>query len=354
MVTRPSASFQFSELRRRVQQDLDRRGLPRHGGARMQRKALCILAWFTCSYLGVLLLGPFHPALAIFCLLSLVLASIPLELSVMHEASHRCLSGRADVDRWWSHAITLMGPSPTLWHHQHVIGHHGSTNVPGRDPDIDSGGLLRLSTSQRWRPWHAVQHWTAAPFYSLLLVNWTWIADLRDVIVNRYRLSPSRWLALLAEVVVGRLIHALLFVVLPWWAFRDAGVVLIGYTVYWLLFGLGAALIFQLAHVNGVQAFPRDGRRGDWALHQLRTTADFAPTSQWFSWWAGGLNMQVVHHIFPGVSQVHFPGIQRIVREYCKETGTTYHVFPSVIAAVRAHFAHLRAMARPTAVSTPP
>ena len=38
----------------------------------------------------------------------------------------------------------------------------------------------------------------------------------------------------------------------------------------------------------------------EWAIHQIKTTANFAPRNKIISWFVGGLNFQVEHHFFPG------------------------------------------------------
>ena len=54
-----------------------------------------------------------------------------------------------------------------------------------------------------------------------------------------------------------------------------------------------------------------------WAEHQLKTTSNFAMNNAVISWFAGGLNFQIEHHLFPKVSHVHYPAISRIVQEKC-------------------------------------
>ena len=39
------------------------------------------------------------------------------------------------------------------------------------------------------------------------------------------------------------------------------------------------------------------------------------------SWFVGGLNYQIEHHLFPKVSHVHYPEISKIVMAKCKELG---------------------------------
>jgi len=53
----------------------------------------------------------------------------------------------------------------------------------------------------------------------------------------------------------------------------------------------------------------------DWAVNQLYNTANFAPGARILSWYVGGLNYQVEHHLFPRISHVHYPALNKIVRE---------------------------------------
>ena len=50
----------------------------------------------------------------------------------------------------------------------------------------------------------------------------------------------------------------------------------------------------------------------EWAIHQLKTTANFATKSRIATWFMGGLNYQVEHHLFPKISHIHYPKINKI------------------------------------------
>jgi linoleoyl-CoA desaturase len=107
------------------------------------------------------------------------------------------------------------------------------------------------------------------------------------------------------------------------------------------------AVVFQLAHVVEGRTFhlpETDGvmLKEEWAVHQVNTTANFATKSKIVSWLTGGLNFQVEHHLFPRISHIHYPYINGIVRDTCKEFGIDYQEYPNVISAIRAHVSHLR------------
>src|SRR5690606_36417375 len=126
-------------------------------------------------------------------------------------------------------------------------------------------------------------------------------------------------------------------------------VVLIFYTATWFSIGLILGLIFQLAHCGEGSAFPEPDARthrvaSGWAAHQVATTADLAPGNRLLTWYVGGLNFQIEHHLFPQVCHVHYPRLAGIVREVCGELGVRYTSHPSLRAALAAHGRLLRRM----------
>ena len=114
--------------------------------------------------------------------------------------------------------------------------------------------------------------------------------------------------------------------------------------------GLILGMVFQSAHIMEVCEFSKpndEGRMKDeWAVHQLRTTTDFAPNNKLVTWFVGGLNFQVVHHLFPKISHVHYPDLAPIVRRTAQEFGVPYHCIPTFSEAVLGHGKMLRALGR--------
>jgi linoleoyl-CoA desaturase len=82
----------------------------------------------------------------------------------------------------------------------------------------------------------------------------------------------------------------------------------------------------------------------NWAVHQLYTTSDFAPNSKIFSWFIGGLNYQVVHHLFPNISHVHYKNLAKIVEETALKHQLPYHVNKTFPGAVYQHALMLKSL----------
>jgi linoleoyl-CoA desaturase len=118
---------------------------------------------------------------------------------------------------------------------------------------------------------------------------------------------------------------------------------LVGFSVMHFVLGLFLALVFQLAHVVEHAEFSVAGVEpvkieNEWAIHQVKTTANFAAKNKLITWLVGGLNFQIEHHLFPRISHVHYPHISKIVRETCEQFNIRYNYFPTMAAAVGSHF----------------
>jgi len=80
----------------------------------------------------------------------------------------------------------------------------------------------------------------------------------------------------------------------------------------------------------------------NWAVHQLHTTTNFGNKSRWFSWYVGGLNFQIEHHLFPNICHVHYRNIAEIVRGTAKEYGLPYKNVSTFVSALYRHLKLLK------------
>ena len=84
----------------------------------------------------------------------------------------------------------------------------------------------------------------------------------------------------------------------------------------------------------------------NWAVHQLATTANFAPKNKIMSWFVGGLNYQVEHHLFTNISHVHYPAISKIVKKTAIEYGIPYYSEDRFFKALKKHASMLKSLGR--------
>ena len=110
--------------------------------------------------------------------------------------------------------------------------------------------------------------------------------------------------------------------------------------------GVVLTVIFQLAHTVEGTSYPIPNEEGNienhWAIHQLNTTVNFSRNSKIISWFVGGLNYQVEHHLFPNICHVHYPKISPIVKQTAEEFGIPYLENNSFTDAILSHIRALR------------
>lgn len=80
----------------------------------------------------------------------------------------------------------------------------------------------------------------------------------------------------------------------------------------------------------------------EWAKSQVQTTLDYGHGSPAAAYLSGALNYQSVHHLFPTVSQYHYPAITPVVMEVARKHGVKFNVVPTFVDAFKAHVQHLR------------
>jgi len=126
---------------------------------------------------------------------------------------------------------------------------------------------------------------------------------------------------------------------------------LIGFLLNAAVAGFLLSIVFQLAHTVDETSFPVpllpfNKIEDEWALHQLKTTANFATKNKFISCWLGGLNFQVEHHLFPKISHIHYPVVCNIVRETCIALGVPHIEHSKMYLAIASHISYLKRMGR--------
>ncbi|MBU3676470.1 MAG: acyl-CoA desaturase, partial [Chitinophagaceae bacterium] len=151
------------------------------------------------------------------------------------------------------------------------------------------------------------------------------------------------------EFWLGKILNLGLFLVIPIMVFGFWQAIM-GFLVMHGVLGSALALVFQMAHAVEDATFPVPNDKNkietEWALHQVKTTVNFAMNNKVISWLVGGLNYQVEHHLYPKISHIHYPEISKIVRKTCEDLNIQYLAFPTFGQALVSHFTYLRQVGR--------
>jgi linoleoyl-CoA desaturase len=349
----PAHSPMWKELNRRVDAYFSERGSSKNGDGRLWSKTVVILSVLVASWaLLVFAATTWWQALPLMILLSLSMVGVGF--NIQHDGGHDAYATTTGWNRFVAFGLDLVGGSSYVWRFKHSVIHHHFTNIDGVDDDINARPFLRLSPDQSRYRFHRFQHWYAWPLFGFLPPKWTFIDDFKALIRGRIgsQRMPRPKGASLAFFVLGKLGFISWIFVIPMLAGHSFGLVLGYYAIYCLVGGIVMSTVFQMAHVVQEADFvpaPPEGERMDrcWSEHQLATTVDFAPGNRFLTWFLGGLNYQVEHHLFPRISHIHYPALANIVRETCAEFGVLHRSHPTFWSAIVSHVRHLRQLGEP-------
>ena len=81
-------------------------------------------------------------------------------------------------------------------------------------------------------------------------------------------------------------------------------------------------------------------------LYQMRTTNNFARGNRLLSWYVGGLNYQIEHHLFPRVCHVHYRQLSPIVESLASEARRALPQLADALAGDPLALPHAEALRR--------
>jgi len=285
-------------------------------------------------------------SIALCMLLGINLAGIGF--NVMHDGAHGSFSRKTWVNELMGYSLNFMGGNVYLWKHKHNVNHHSFTNIEGMDDDIDIKPWIRVHSEQEKYWYHRFQHVYWVVLYGITYLLWVYVQDFKKYFTGKIGETTFKKMSVKEHIIfwASKLLYVGAFIVLPIFTVGWLNM-LIGYLIVSFVCGFVIAVVFQLAHIVEDAAFetpdtPVYKIDNEWAVHQVQTTANFATKSKIVSWFTGGLNFQVEHHLFPRISHIHYPKINQLVKETCEQFGINYMEYPTVLAAVRSHVVHLK------------
>ena len=345
----------ISTMRDRVAQYFEAHKISKFGNFNMVIKSIFMLSLYLIPYFLIITGVVSNDWMILLLWIIMGLGSAGIGLSIMHDANHGSYSKNVYVNRILGYLLNLIGGSAVNWKIQHNYLHHGYPNIDGMDEDINPGIVMRLSPHQKLYKLHKWQHIYGWFIYGLMTLSWVTSKDYAQL--KRYKdegllTKQNRsygWL--LAELIIFKIVFFTYLLIIP---------IIFSETIWWktILFfacmhfvqGFILTVIFQSAHVMPTSQYPvpdNDGQvNNSWAIHQMVTTTDFSPKSRIFSWYIGGLNYQIEHHLFPNICHVHYKKLSEIIKRTAKEYGIPYNVQPDFISALINHWRMLKRLGR--------
>ncbi|SFS46046.1 fatty acid desaturase family protein [Sphingobacterium wenxiniae] len=319
------------------------------GNRRIYIKAAVLLSSIVALYIILVFVQP-HWAISIPLCMLLGANLAAIGFNIMHDAGHNSFSDNKRLNTILSYTLNLLGGNIYFWKLKHNVAHHTYTNIDGEDHDIEVK-FMRIHQDQQLKKHHRYQHIYFIFLYSISYLAWIFYQDYEKYFRQKMGKTSETFHFPLREKIIfwtSKTLHFLVFIVIP---MISVGVLptLIGILVAGAVCGLSLATVFQLAHVvtdTEFKTIDESKVEEEWMIHQLQSTANFATRSKVLTWLLGGLNFQVEHHLFPKISHVHYPAINAIVQQTCKEYNIQYIEYPTFWQAFRSHIKVIQAMAR--------
>ncbi|KAE8325737.1 fatty acid desaturase-domain-containing protein [Aspergillus sergii] len=257
-----------------------------------------------------------------------------------HDSGHMGITHHFHVDSVIGIIIAdyLGGLSLGWWKRNHNV-HHIVTNAPEHDPDIEHMPFFAIShrflTSLRSTYYERIMTFDAFANFMLRYQNYLYYPILLFGRFNLYRLSweyllcgqapkkgPAwwhRWFEMAGQVFFWYWFgYAVVYRSIPDWSSRLV-FILISHMVT-------APLHVQITLSHFAMSTADLGVNESFPQKMLRTTMDVdCPT--WLDFFHGGLQFQAIHHLYPRIPRHNLRRTQKLVMEFCRDTGIPYAVF---------------------------
>ncbi|MTC23533.1 MULTISPECIES: fatty acid desaturase family protein [unclassified Providencia] len=258
-----------------------------------------------------------------------------LAINMVHDASHNAVFQRGALNRIVNFWVTIpLGLDPDCWRVRHIVFHHSHTNVRDYDLDIEENFLLRQTPYQRWYPFMRWQHlyWPliAAMTFLALIWGYDWFDRFHFTrVAPKMRYQGAKGIGVF---FLSKSLHLALAILLPYWVLSPYGIGIGTLLGVYLLSQMFASFIFVVLILGTHWAkatfytAPDSGRMEQgFYTHTFSTTYDWQTTPKCLTYWLGGLNLHLTHHLFPNWHHRHYPALARIIQQTAAQFGMDYH-----------------------------
>ena len=257
---------------------------------------------------------------------------------VGHDSAHNGITHHRNVDIMIGMVVgpLLTGISTAWWKRSHNA-HHVVTNSVSHDPDIQHIPFFAV-TADLFKRGGVWSHYHRRFFHfdgaAKLLLSYQHLLYYPVMCFARWNLYVQGWLLLLdfktktdyrAFEILCLFTHYgwLSYVVscLPSWQLRLLWL-LVSHMIAGILHVQITISHFSMPTYDG-PSLPGVQHGEEFLLQQLHTSMDLnsGPLNDWFY---GGLQWQVVHHVFPRVPRHNLPEVKRRLQAMCKAHGLVY------------------------------
>jgi linoleoyl-CoA desaturase len=341
------------DLAHRVNDYFRARQISRHANPEMVFKTVLGFVLWIATYIW-LMTGRFNWLEVVGIYVIHGYTQLFMGLNIAHDANHGAYSKNKTINKALGRVFDCVGLSSYMWRLMHNDAHHTFVNVRGADTALISGRIFRFTPHDTRRPLHRYQHLYAPFLYCLATLDWVLVKDYKWLLSARQygnrKVLRHPWgeviflFAAKAFYYTYMLVLPLIFIHAPWYS------VLLGFTVMHFFLGFTLALTFQPNHFTEDSSYAEIDANGnigsDYVQHIFDTTADYARGNPLACWMMGGLNLHMIHHMFPGICHVHYPALTEIIKSTAEDHGLHYRENRTISGAFLSHLKWMRILGR--------
>ena len=264
-------------------------------------------------------------------------------MSVMHDGNHNSFSKKKYINKIMGSSLYFLGGTSKIWKIQHNRLHHTYTNMMGHDPDVSPIKLLRFSPDAPYKKIYRFQFIYAWFLYGLMTFSFATIKEFKQLFEWKKNkiISKKEFSDLMFDLVFYKCIYYVFILFIPLIVLNISFLNWFGlFFLMHFVAGFFLAIVFQTAHIMPDckhDSFSDKMDVNSWAINQVLTTCNYSPNSVFFSWFIGGLNYQIEHHLFPNISHIHYPNISKLVKEKTKQYKLPYNCKKNFLSAIFSH-----------------
>jgi linoleoyl-CoA desaturase len=269
-----------------------------------------------------------------------------IAFNISHDANHDSISDNPTVNRILSYSLDLIGVSSFFWRIAHNREHHGFVNIHPQDSSIKGYGLLKFTPEETPKKAYEYQQWYAILVYALTTINYVTRKDfkfLSEYLQEGKKLTLKEWVVFIA----GKSFYYLYVFVIPMIVLDLNFLTIFGmFILVHIILGWILTLVFQCGHLTEDAYYPKVDESGkvsdSWTLHIIKTTGNFGRKNRFFSWLVGGINIHLVHHLYPRICHTHYAPLTDIIKDTVEKEGYTFKEIDTFWEAIVSHFRLLK------------
>ena len=263
-----------------------------------------------------------------------------LGFNVMHDGSHYAITTDPNINHYatktWN---ALNGWNAVIWFYHHVQNHHTYTGMEKKDPDLYHFRPLMVKSMNDYsvHPFlKKIQPYTF-PLITILLPGQNlgqsisyFISSFRRKLWN-FKLPDAHHTPEFYDT------YDISFFFLSLLAYENILLLGNGYWLFLYFIQINFFYMFNIIFDHDLfETNVQNKYHGkDWAMQQICHSGNFCNGNRFWTKWFGAINHQIEHHLFPSMSNSHYPTISPLVKKYCETNNIPYVHQPTFKEAIQ-------------------